>query len=342
MMGLVRYAQTRKRSICPEFYLALLLMVGMTFMLLRNTSNQKREHAFKAAVVQPDIPQGEKWDSEFDRKILNQIERQTLSLAALRPDAVFWPEASLPYPINDDGLMEAWADRLADKAGLPIFAGALGIEKEEGETKWYNSVFLVRPEHGLFPRYYSKRHLVPFGEYIPFRSLWPWMEKFVPISGDILPGEEVQLLPLDLEETTIQIGSLICFEDVFPALARSSVAKGAGMLFVASNSAWYGQSGASGQHMAHSVLRAVETRRVVLRVGNDGWTGWIDEYGNRPRSLDLWEQQWTAWDITRDRRWVGKLTFYVKHGDWFVWCSWGLFAACIFAAPLFADRSGRQ
>ncbi|MBK1879409.1 apolipoprotein N-acyltransferase [Pelagicoccus mobilis] len=333
LIRLVEYARTRKRGICPEFYIALSFVVGISFLLLRLSSGQEREDTFRAAVVQPNVPQDQKWDAEAERKILSDLERYTLGMKGARPAAVFWPETVLPYPLNDDGPMESWGTRLATQLGVPIFAGALGIEGEAGNRDWFNSVFQIRPEYGLFPLYYSKQHLVPFGEYIPLRSLWPWMEKVVPINGDILPGEKTQLLPLHLEDTTLRVGSLICFEDVFPAIAREAVKEGASLLYVATNSAWYGKSSAAAQHRSHSVLRAVETRRPVLRVGNDGWTGWIDEYGSIKGAIEPWVQSSATLEITRDRRWIGKETFYVKHGDWFVWLCWGLLAACWFVAP---------
>jgi len=159
------------------------------------------------------------------------------------------------------------------------------------------------------------------------RAFWPWIEKIVPIDGDLYSGDKPVLLPLSMPNRTIKIGSLICYEDVFPALARESVLEGAAALFVATNSAWYGQSGASFQHMAHSVLRAVENRRIVFRVGNDGWTGWIDEFGNvREELLDengkIWFSGGTTWEVDRDKRWKGKTTFYTEHGDWFVASCW--------------------
>ncbi len=338
LLRLVEYARTKKRGVCPEFYLALSFMVAITFMLLRLSSGQQREPAFRAAVVQPNVPQDQKWDASFERKIISQLERETLAMKALQPDAAFWPETVLPYPLNDDGAMEAWSTRLATGLGAPIFAGAMGIEGESGALEWYNSVFLVRPEYGLFPLYYSKQHLVPFGEYIPLRSFWPWMDKVVPIDGDILAGKKSQLLPLDLEKTTLRVGTLVCFEDVFPSLARDAVKEGASILYVATNSAWYGRSSAAAQHRAHSILRAIETRRPVLRVGNDGWTGWIDEYGSVKNSLDPWEQSATVFKITRDRRWVGKETFYVKHGDWFVWTCWCLLGLSWWLAPKLVDK----
>ncbi|MDQ8205702.1 apolipoprotein N-acyltransferase [Pelagicoccus sp. SDUM812003] len=324
LLRLVGYAQKRSRQICPEFYLALSFLVGTTFLQLGASSGQQREKVFRAGVVQPNIPQNIKWDAAFANKVMNEVETATRWLGPLKPDAIFWPEASLPYPLNDDGALETWGTRLATSVGAPIYAGALAVEERETGDAWYNSVFLVRPEYGLFPLYYSKQHLVPFGEYIPLRWLWPWMEKFVPIDGDFLPGETAQLLPLYLGENALRLGSLICFEDVFPSIARRAVREGAGLLFVSTNSAWYGKSAAADQHRAHSVLRAVETRRPVLRVGNDGWTGWIDEYGSVRDQLDKWEQVSTVWQISRDRRWVGKQSVYVRYGDWFVWVCWGL------------------
>ncbi len=190
---------------------------------------------------------------------------------------------------------------------------------------------MIRPEWGMYPKYYAKRHLVPFGEYIPLRRFWPWVEKIVPIEGDLYPGEGAALLPLSMPNRTINIGTLICYEDVFPDLARESTLEGAGILFVATNSAWYGKSAASYQHRAHSVLRAVENRRVVYRVGNDGWSGWIDEYGNvREELLDdngsIWFSGGTTWSVDRDKRWKGRKTFYTQHGDWFVLCCWAALA----------------
>ncbi len=324
MLRIVRYSRTRTKTFCPEFYLALIVFVSMTFLQTRHISGQDREPLFRAAAMQPAIPQNEKWDASLSKEILDQIEKNTLLLAPMKPDVIFWPEATLPYPIKGDIAMRAWVERLATEVDTPIFAGALVAESDE---VWYNGVYLIRSKWGMYPEYYAKRHLVPFGEYIPLRSLWPWIEKIVPIEGDLYPGQGVSLLPLSMPNRTINIGTLICYEDVFPGLARKSTLEGAGMLFVATNSAWYGQSAASFQHMAHSVLRAVENRRVVFRVGNDGWSGWIDEYGNvRDELLDedgkIWFSGGTTWKVDRDKRWKGRETFYTQKGDWFVAVCW--------------------
>lgn len=337
---IVDYARTKAKTFCPEFYLALLVFVSLTFLQTRHIKGQEREPLFRAAAMQPAIPQNEKWDPSMSQSVLTRIERNTLRLVPMQPDVIFWPEATLPYPIKGDPAMRAWAERVATQAETPIFAGALVAESEE---VWKNGVYLIRPKWGMYPKYYTKRHLVPFGEYIPLRNLWPWIDKFVPIEGDLYPGEDEALLPFSMEGRTIQVGSLICYEDVFPGLARRSTLNGAAILFVATNSAWYGKSAASFQHMAHSVLRAVENRRVVYRVGNDGWSGWIDEYGNvRDELLDengrIWFSGGATWEIDRDKRWKGKETFYTLHGDWFVAVSWGILVAIGIFARFYKPR----
>src|SRR6201999_2185013 len=115
------------------------------------------------------------------------------------------------------------------------------------------------------------------------------------------------------------IGPLICYEDIFPQLARASARAGSDLLVVASNGAWYGEGGASYQHAAHSVLRAVETRRPVLRCGNAGWSGWIDEFGNVRDVLtntegSIYFRGSKTIAVTRDARWIKRLSFYVQHG----------------------------
>jgi len=115
----------------------------------------------------------------------------------------------------------------------------------------------------------------------------------------------------------------------YPVLARRTTVDGAALLFVATNNAWYGEGAAAYQHAAHSVLRAVENRRPVLRTGNGGWSGWIDEYGLIRNVLvndenSIYFRGGSVFEIDRDRRWVGRLSFYTRHGDWFVLLSAGL------------------
>jgi apolipoprotein N-acyltransferase len=202
--------------------------------------------------------------------------------------------------------------------------GADAIERTPAGTEaFYNAAFVVDPRGGLQPAYYAKRRLVQFGEYIPLRPLLGWIGKFAPLGEDATAGTDPTPLVVSLPNGAAAFGILICYEDLFPALARDEVLSGADALVVVTNDAWYGEGAAAYQHAAHSVLRAIETRRPVLRCGNAGWSGWIDEFGGHGAYLkdedgSVYRRGTYLAHVTRDQRWIGRNSFYVEHGDWFV------------------------
>jgi apolipoprotein N-acyltransferase len=207
----------------------------------------------------------------------------------------------------------------------PMLVGADAIERPaSGRETYYNAAFVIDPQVGLQTAYYAKRKLVQFGEYVPLRPIFGWIGKFVPVGDDdFTPGTDSAPLVVPMERGAASFGVLICYEDLFPALARSEVRSGADALAVVTNDAWYGEGAAAFQHAAHSVLRAVETRRPVLRCGNAGWSGWIDEFGTirtfmKDSDGSIYFRGVSMAAVTRDQRWVGRNSFYVDHGDWFV------------------------
>jgi len=112
------------------------------------------------------------------------LEQTTLAAAATRPDLILWPEAVTPWAVKGDPTTRAWAESLAARAGHPLLLGSIARETPDpsGEV-WSNGAFLVDPQFGLQPTSYAKRHLVPFGEYVPLRPLLGWIGKFVPLPG---------------------------------------------------------------------------------------------------------------------------------------------------------------
>jgi apolipoprotein N-acyltransferase len=259
-----------------------------------------------------------------------------------------------PWAVRGDATVEAFVEDTATNAKVPILMGSIAIEPAlpgEVEERWYNGVFLVDPKTGVNESYYAKQHLVPFGEYVPMRAVLGWLDKLVPVGGDFQTGQGAQTMLVDMGGQFMVVGPLICFEDTFPNLARSSVRSGADILIVLTNNGWFGEGGAAEQHAAHSVLRAVETRRPVLRIGNAGWSGWIDEFGvvravlqsvtridsrgvvHREVSTDKLAENGSIYfrgsatvDVSRDRRWAGRNSFFVEHGNWFEWVCAGLLA----------------
>jgi apolipoprotein N-acyltransferase len=315
----------RKRS--QEFFLAVFLLLVCLSVHVQEAFNRGRFAVplGRVAFVQPYIPQDVKWDPAKAQGILDVLEKTTLEAGRTKPDLILWPEATTPWAVRGDPNTKAFVESLSTRAGAQMLVGSIGIEGVGSpQEKWFNGAFVVDPRSGLQAGYYAKQHLVPFGEYVPLRAVLGWLRKFVPIGeGDFQAGTSAAPLVITLRGTPVIAGALICYEDIYPQLASSSVRSGAEFLCVLTNNAWYGEGGAAYQHAAHAVLRAVETRRPVLRCGNGGWSGWIDEFGTVRRTLldengSIYFRGTAMIDITRDARWVGKESFYVGHGDWFV------------------------
>lgn len=313
-----------KRS--QEFFLGMFLLLVCLSVHVTETFNRGRFTVpfMRVAFVQPNIPQEVKWNPARGPAILDVLEKTTLEAAATRPDLIFWPEATTPWAVRGDANTRAFVESLATRAKVPMLLGSIAIERGGAESEqWFNGAFAVDPASGVQTTYYAKRQLVPFGEFVPLRPVLGWLSKFVPIGDDFSRGADSSPLLMHLHGDLITLGPLICYEDIFSELGRSSVRTGSDALMVLTNNGWFGESGAAYQHAAHSVLRAVETRRPVLRCGNAGWSGWIDEFGNVRAVLtderDLVYFRGTKMvAVTRDARWAGRSSFFVEHGDWFV------------------------
>ena len=298
-------------------------------------------------MVQPYVPQEVKWDPAKAPAILEVLQKTTLEAAALRPDLIIWPESVMPLSVRGDEVAKAFVETLVKRANVPLLLGSNAVERQGTASEtWFNAAMLVTPEAGVADRYYAKRQLVPFGEFVPFRPLLGWLKKFVPIGeGDFGRGEDSSPLIVPLRSQPTVVGPLICYEDIFPNLARQSATAGSSLLLVLTNNGWFGEGGAAYQHAAHSVLRAVETRRPLIRCGNGGWSGWIDEFGAvrsavTNESGTIYFRGVRAIDVTRDVRYAERHSFYSEHGDWFVLVSAGLltFAVAILKIAEMPER----
>ena len=327
----------------PDLYLAL---GGLGFCIYVFFSVLPKPDSFKelftAAVVQPYIVPELKWDSERETENYEILERQTRFVASLDSDVILWPEAATPWPVFGYPQMQSRVLSLSNEIKKPILMGTLAYERE-GDL-WYTGVGLAYPDPRMDDVFYAKRELVPFGEYVPspFDRV---VKKFVPLEGSFIPGEEAHIIHLELGEQSWRIGSLVCYEDVFPSLARESALAGAQVFFVATNNAWYGEEGGAVQHAAHSVLRAVENRRPVIRCGNGGWSGWIDAYGTVREFLydergSIYFRGGGSYTVSHFEEWMYEKSFYTRHGDWFVGLS-GFFAA-ISGLVYLAQKSRRR
>ena len=165
-----------------------------------------------------------------------------------------------------------------------MLVGSLGIrnagQTPQHATQLYNSASLVSPG-GEWVGRYDKIHLVPFGEYVPFKRVFGFAGGLTKEVGDFSSGSSRALLPAG----SSKIGVFICYESIFPDEIRQLAANGAEVLVNASNDGWYGDSGAYAQHLKQARMRAVENNRWLLRDTNTGVTAAIDPYGRVVSSI---------------------------------------------------------
>ncbi len=319
LKGLARRSQ--------EFFMAMFLLIVCLTVHIRETVNRGayRTTIGRVALVQPYIPQSVKWDESRAAGILETLSSTTERAMATRPDLVIWPEAVTPFAVKGNASVQSWTEALVGRTGVPLLMGSVAIEGSgQGDAYWTNGAFVIDPMVGLQSSSYAKRRLVPFGEFVPFRSVLGWLEKVTDVGeGDFVAGTSATPLLITAKSGIFTVSPLICYEDIFPQLARESVLSGGEIFAVLTNNGWFGEGGAAYQHAAHSVLRAVETRRPVIRCGNGGWSGWIDEFGLIRNEMtnkagSIYFRGTATYEITRDSRWVDTPSFYTRFGDWFV------------------------
>ena len=211
-------------------------------------------------VLQPDIPNQRGWDPDRSRSDYQRLIRQSLEACDRSGVLLIWPEsAAWPRQLGRDLDLERDLKTLGDRGCAVLLNNA----RSEGEV-YYNAAVLVRPD-GRRPAY-DKRHLVPFGEYIPFRGLLPFAEPLTRNVGEFTPGEQIDLL----EFGGSKLGAAICYEVVFPGEVAATVRAGATVLVSITNDDWYGPTSAAWQHLRAARFRAAETRRTLLRAAITG------------------------------------------------------------------------
>jgi len=253
----------------------------------------------RVAVVQGNIPQEEKWDEAYQGAILDTYEGLTREAARDQPALIVWPETSVPGFLGLDEPLTQRISRLAASVGIPLLVGAPMSRLDRGVDgpvgKMTNSAVLVGADGILGPQY-DKLHLVPFGEFVPGEQWLPWLRNALPPIGEFVPGRDDTVFHLGAglraqgsghelgpqppaQSPELKFSVLVCFEDIFPELARRFVREGARLLLVITNDAWFGPTAAAYQHAQASTLRAVELRVPVARAANTGWSGCIDASG---------------------------------------------------------------
>lgn len=199
-------------------------------------------------------------------------------LAPSLPDLLVWPETAMPFAYPEGALAGEVRSFVRD-LGIPLLFGAPGTERlPGGRMLLYNRAFLLTPDGR--ESFYDKEHLVPFGEYLPPVLNWKIFENLLQGLGGFEPGTQEHLFSVRTGSgRQVSLGMLICYEAIFPELARQRVADGAELLLNISNDAWYDYTSAPVQHLQLALMRAVEQGRFVARATNSGITAVLDPLG---------------------------------------------------------------
>ncbi len=277
-LDLFRRTQGKRRRFRPELATGLLLCMVCWISGTRTVATLRSQRGgteVRVAAVQPAVLQTEKWEDRTVEDIFARLAGQTRLALIASPQLVVWPETALPGPLPHDEQSARFAAELAGE-GVPILAGAMEVSQLESEVCCWNSSFLYGVDGTILGRY-RKKHLVPFGEYIPLDRLITALQRWAPLGVSCVSGE--RMMVFSLPGTVVRLSPLICFEDVFPALSREAVRAGANLLINQTNDAWFDGSSGSVQHMSHAVFRCVENRRPMVRAANTGVTCHIDRTG---------------------------------------------------------------
>lgn len=304
-----------------DFTLAMLLLLGAAGYGIQRLGQPKGETVtVRAVLVQPNVAQVDAWTGRVDEQTYSRLHDFTRLYGEARDgvthtDLVIWPESALPRHFSEDAEGHAaFFDSLL-KAG--DFSLLTGTEMHDEQSS-HVSALLMRGS-AANRQQYDKVHLVPFGEYLPFRTIPPfsWLRGVLP--GDFDPGVKTE--PLRLEKPAVEIIPLICFEDTVGRLARRFARPGPQMIVNLTNDGWFLQSRETAVHLANAKFRAIELRRPMVRAANTGVTCFIDTLGRVTSRLTDPETGGTFLEgCLPGEAHVpaqGEMTFYARHGDAF-------------------------
>lgn len=329
MAALQRYRWWRTSFVLFAALLAGACLYGSVRL---HTVRRAEQHApaWTVAAVQGDINQAQKWNVIFQQKTLQRYEK--LSLAAAKqhpaPALIVWPETAMPFFYGINAPLTAELTAMIQRIGIPILFGSPAVGMIDGKERLFNRAYLVNGQ-GKVLGHYDKQHLVPFGEYVPYPKVLFFVHKLVQAAGNFAAGDSSAPLHLDGH----RVGVLICYEAIFPALARRTVNLGASTLVNITNDAWFGNSSAPYQHVEMARWRAIECRVPFVRSANTGISAIFDATGRVLGRIPLGKQGY----LVRTVHPLHMVTFYARWGNVFAYLC-GLLTGAAFLLSVLSDR----
>jgi apolipoprotein N-acyltransferase len=329
---------------------AVALALGLGF-LSDAAATKPSGGSLRVGLLQGNIDQGVKWSPGFADDTMRSYEELSRQVVAEGARLVVWPETAVPGSVETEPSFGPRLEDLARELGVvllvgavgvePWRVGAVGVEPWEGEYRYFDSAYVYDGSGARLDRY-DKAHLVPFGEYLPWRRVLGHFVRAVATGiarDDVTPGAGPRPLSLPLDpdaggpgapqeavargevERSVLAGVPICYELLFPDLIRRFASEGGELLVAITNDAWYGRTGAPYQFLAITAMRSAETRLWTARAANTGITALIDERGRVLAATPIFEQARLVGDVPL--RGPGEeATFFVRHGELFAGGCW--------------------
>jgi len=253
-----------------------------------------RIHQFRAlpeptqpvALLQANISTAQKGNITYFEQNVARYLRLTESVRDPHT-LIVWPETVIQEWISVAVGDVTHDVRLAPLAGRMMLIGSLSYTSV---TELHNSALAIFPD-GRVPPPYHKQILMPFGEYVPFGDVFPWLRALVVTTGDFTPGDRMSVYPFPRADGgVLPTAPLICYEDIVPRLARDAVRQGAELLVNITNDAWFGDTAAPHQHHLLALFRAIENRRWLLRTTNSGLTAVVNPLGETTHALPTFSE----------------------------------------------------
>lgn len=323
---IINHRQNWRKELLSVIVPCLIAIISLIYGFVVVGKEDQQKNTVKISLVPGNISQIEKWKAQSFPKIFAKYVNLSRKAALEKPDIIVWPETSIRGEVLS-GKLENYNRhfrKFQEEVGsIPML---IGVTDPDTFGNLYNRVISVSSESEIVGKY-AKMHLVPFGEYVPLGDFLPNFIQFKPYEH----GKTLDTLPIvnvkveQSEDDPIKVGTSICFESAFPNHFRKFVKKGADVMGVLTNDAWFIGTAFPELHLAMAPMRAVENRIAVFRCANGGYTCTVDKFGRikRPMVTPQTTEEFLNTETTEEflnTEMVlsdGKMTIYTRYGDWF-------------------------
>jgi apolipoprotein N-acyltransferase len=318
--GCIAYAllHTDCRRLCAIVgvgVFALQLTLGSVILL--TDAGRSTDKTVRVVAIQGNIGTADKWTVPAAEcyEVYYTLAEQAAKAGA---DLIVWPETAVPANLAEYFSGMERLSALAKEYEVTLLLGTF-VGAKEGD---YNAILRIDEQGNLAQEFYAKRRPVPFGEYVPLRPLFeivfPPLLELSQLAEDVIPGKDSRVF-----DTAVgNIGSLICFDSIYEALALDSARDGAELLCISTNDSWFFDSAAVHMHNAQAKLRAIETGRYVVRAANTGVSSVITPTGKEVTRLEALEQGIVMAEVELR----SDMTLYARIGNWWIYLCLGVSA----------------